>query len=161
MFTVVKIRTTILVAFINVLWLLWSAVSVRYKHLQFISECVCIFDQVIACEQQLDSTYDERCDVWSLGITAIELGDGDPPLAELHPMRALFKIPRWRPHLCTFMTLFDIWIQRNLIVHRATFVSVFRIICDFSIEMDDTAVYLGLGAVGNQYMFILRAFFWG
>lgn len=50
--------------------------------------------QVIACEQQLDSTYDARCDVWSLGITAIELGDGDPPLSELHPMRALFKIPR-------------------------------------------------------------------
>ncbi|XP_056105838.1 myosin-IIIa isoform X4 [Rhinichthys klamathensis goyatoka] len=53
--------------------------------------------EVIACEQQLDSTYDERCDVWSLGITAIELGDGDPPLAELHPMRALFKIPRNPP----------------------------------------------------------------
>ncbi|XP_061876951.1 myosin-IIIa isoform X1 [Entelurus aequoreus] len=53
--------------------------------------------EVIACEQQLDSTYDARCDVWSLGITAIELGDGDPPLSELHPMRALFKIPRNPP----------------------------------------------------------------
>ncbi|TKS67229.1 Myosin-IIIb [Collichthys lucidus] len=49
---------------------------------------------VIACEQQYDYSYDARCDVWSLGITAIELADGDPPLAELHPVKALFKIPR-------------------------------------------------------------------
>uniref|UniRef100_A0A0L8IHL0 Myosin motor domain-containing protein n=1 Tax=Octopus bimaculoides TaxID=37653 RepID=A0A0L8IHL0_OCTBM len=49
---------------------------------------------VIACEQQLDYVYDIRCDVWSLGVTAIELADGDPPLSEQHPMRALFKIPR-------------------------------------------------------------------
>ena len=50
--------------------------------------------EVIACEQQLDYTYNNRCDIWSLGVTAIELADGDPPYADEHPMRALFKIPR-------------------------------------------------------------------
>ncbi|KAF6216430.1 hypothetical protein GE061_000772 [Apolygus lucorum] len=49
--------------------------------------------EVIACEQQEGSWYDTRCDVWSLGITAIELAEGDPPLSNLHPMRALFQIP--------------------------------------------------------------------
>ncbi|XP_066543987.1 myosin-IIIb isoform X2 [Amia ocellicauda] len=53
--------------------------------------------EVIACEQQYDYSYDARCDVWSLGITAIELGDGDPPLSEMHPVKALFKIPRNPP----------------------------------------------------------------
>lgn len=50
--------------------------------------------KVIACEQQMEYDYDCRADIWSLGITAIELADGEPPLSELHPMRALFKIPR-------------------------------------------------------------------
>ncbi|KAG1655870.1 Myosin-IIIa [Nymphon striatum] len=50
--------------------------------------------EVIACERQLGYEYDVRCDVWSLGITAIELGDSEPPLSDLHPMKALFKIPR-------------------------------------------------------------------
>lgn len=52
---------------------------------------------MIACEQQLDHSYDARCDVWSIGITAIELAEGDPPLSDLHPMRALFQIPRNPP----------------------------------------------------------------
>ena len=53
--------------------------------------------QVIACENQREATYDNRCDVWSLGITGIELADGDPPLCELHPVKALFRIPRNNP----------------------------------------------------------------
>lgn len=37
--------------------------------------------------------YDERVDIWSLGITCIELAEREPPLSEVHPMRALMQIP--------------------------------------------------------------------
>lgn len=58
--------------------------------------------------------YDGRADVWSLGITVIEMAEGQPPLANLHPMRAIFVIPNkpaptlsdpdtWSPEMLDFV----------------------------------------------------------
>ncbi|XP_014681370.1 PREDICTED: misshapen-like kinase 1 [Priapulus caudatus] len=53
--------------------------------------------EVIACDENPDATYDNRSDLWSLGITSLEMAESQPPLCDMHPMRALFLIPRNPP----------------------------------------------------------------
>uniref|UniRef100_A0A0N4ZSM1 non-specific serine/threonine protein kinase n=1 Tax=Parastrongyloides trichosuri TaxID=131310 RepID=A0A0N4ZSM1_PARTI len=44
-----------------------------------------------------ESGYDSQADCWSMGVTAIEMAEGKPPHAEMHPMRAIFLIPTKPP----------------------------------------------------------------
>ncbi|XP_064218102.1 nik-related protein kinase isoform X3 [Aotus nancymaae] len=50
--------------------------------------------EVIDCDEDPRRSYDYRSDVWSVGITAIEMAEGAPPLCNLQPLEALFVILR-------------------------------------------------------------------
>ena len=76
---------------------------------------ICIW-QVVFCETFRDQPYDNKVDIWSLGITLIEFAQMEPPYHEMSPMRVLLKIQKsdppfldrpskWSKEFCDFVKL--------------------------------------------------------
>ena len=60
---------------------------------QLVVSLVCALrHQVAAVERK--GGYNHLCDIWAVGITAIELAELQPPMFDLHPMRALFLMSK-------------------------------------------------------------------
>uniref|UniRef100_A0A8C5BDN0 non-specific serine/threonine protein kinase n=1 Tax=Gadus morhua TaxID=8049 RepID=A0A8C5BDN0_GADMO len=53
--------------------------------------------EVVMCETSKDRPYDYKADIWSLGVTLIELAQVEPPNHEMNPMRVLLKIAKAEP----------------------------------------------------------------
>lgn len=58
---------------------------------------MCHSQEVIACETLKESPYDARADVWSFGVTLVELAQMEPPHADYNQMRVLVKIQKADP----------------------------------------------------------------
>uniref|UniRef100_A0A8C7IDT9 non-specific serine/threonine protein kinase n=1 Tax=Oncorhynchus kisutch TaxID=8019 RepID=A0A8C7IDT9_ONCKI len=70
--------------------------------------------EVVMCETFKDRPYDYKADIWSLGVTLIEMAQIEPPNHEMNPMRVLLKIAkadpptlmqpsRWSPEFSDFL----------------------------------------------------------
>ncbi|KAG7315815.1 hypothetical protein KOW79_020681 [Hemibagrus wyckioides] len=53
--------------------------------------------EVVMCETSKDRPYDYKADIWSLGVTLIEMAQIEPPNHEMNPMRVLLKIAKADP----------------------------------------------------------------
>lgn len=74
-------------------WLLWSLAGLQIylyylpssPHALSFIPYLRMAPEVAAVEKK--GGYNHLCDIWALGITAIELAELQPPLFDLHPMR--------------------------------------------------------------------------
>ncbi|XP_055855631.1 serine/threonine-protein kinase 10 isoform X3 [Episyrphus balteatus] len=67
------------------------------KHDTFIGTPYWMAPELVLCETFRDNPYDLKVDIWSLGITLIELAQMEPPNSEMSPMRVLLKIQKSEP----------------------------------------------------------------
>mmetsp|Transcript_31390 Transcript_31390/g.82325 ORF Transcript_31390/g.82325 Transcript_31390/m.82325 type:complete len:294 (+) Transcript_31390:113-994(+) len=74
-----------------------SVVDKKNRRNSFIGSPNWMAPEVARCEQKKDSWYTNACDIWSLGVTMIELAESVPPHSDLHPVKVLVKIASGAP----------------------------------------------------------------
>ena len=67
-------------------------VGLFFKNIYFLGTPYWMAPEVAAVERK--GGYNHLCDIWAVGITAIELAELQPPMFDLHPMRALFLMSK-------------------------------------------------------------------
>ncbi|XP_040474270.1 STE20-like serine/threonine-protein kinase [Falco naumanni] len=71
--------------------------STIQRRVSFIGTPYWMAPEVVQCETSKESPYSYKADIWSLGITLIEMAEMEPPYHELNPLRVLLKIAKSQP----------------------------------------------------------------
>uniref|UniRef100_A0A8C3KN39 non-specific serine/threonine protein kinase n=1 Tax=Calidris pygmaea TaxID=425635 RepID=A0A8C3KN39_9CHAR len=71
--------------------------STVQRRVSFIGTPYWMAPEVVQCETSKESPYSYKADIWSLGITLIEMAEMEPPYHELNPLRVLLKIAKSQP----------------------------------------------------------------
>ncbi|KAM9608105.1 STE20-like serine/threonine-protein kinase isoform 4-T4 [Morphnus guianensis] len=71
--------------------------STVQRRVSFIGTPYWMAPEVVQCETSKESPYGYEADIWSLGITLIEMAEMEPPYHELNPLRVLLKIAKSQP----------------------------------------------------------------
>ncbi|XP_059687355.1 serine/threonine-protein kinase 10-like [Gavia stellata] len=71
--------------------------STVQRRVSFIGTPYWMAPEVVQCETSKESPYSYKADIWSLGITLIEMAEMEPPYHELNPLRVLLKITKSQP----------------------------------------------------------------
>lgn len=104
--------------------------------------------EVVMCETSKDRPYDYKADIWSLGVTLIELAQIEPPNHEMNPMRVLLKIAKSEPPTLMHPSR---WWDAALAMSEASF--VFRV-CLFSTKLHSIKWFVGLIMQWDNSLFL-------
>uniref|UniRef100_A0A8B9PI79 non-specific serine/threonine protein kinase n=1 Tax=Apteryx owenii TaxID=8824 RepID=A0A8B9PI79_APTOW len=71
--------------------------STFQRRASFIGTPYWMAPEVVQCETSKENPYGYKADIWSLGITLIEMAEMEPPHHDLNPLRVLLKIAKSQP----------------------------------------------------------------
>lgn len=82
--------------------------------------------------------YNQLCDIWAVGITAIELAELEPPMFDLHPMRCVSSFLHHEQSIAAQWISYITQVTRSMTTHFSTFI----LLCSSLLRFPFRALFL-------------------